>query len=330
MTVAKRRFGRTELRVPEITFGGGWVGGVLIHRDRDEAHRALDMAWQAGIDWIDTAAQYGDGASETVIGGWLAGRAADERPGLSTKFRIDPAADDFHGQMMRSVEGSLERLGLDRVPVIILHNQIDPDGAVDRGSRALAASQAQGMADTMQALREQGLCDHLGMTALGDPAALKQVVGAGQFDLAQVYYNMLNPTADTGRQPWNSTNFDGLLGLCAARDMGVMGIRIFAAGHLASRTRHGREIPVTANVADAAEEARAAAIWDVVGDAYGTPAQAAIRYGLACEALSTIVVGLGEIAHLEQAIAAAQSGPLPDEMLAALSDALAGSAFTGV
>lgn len=322
-----RRFGRTGLQVPAITFGGGWVGGVLIHRDAEEADAALDMAWEAGIDWIDTAAQYGDGVSETVIGRWLKGRALDQRPGISTKFRLDPEAPDVKGQMLRSVEASLGRLGLDRVEVIILHNQIDADESPGRGSRSLSASAALAMADTMETLREQGLCDHLGMTALGDPGPLHEVVGAGRFDVAQVYYNLLNPTAWEGRAPWNSTNFEGLLQKCADQDMGVMNIRIFAGGHLATTVRHGREIPVTANSEDAAEERRARAIWAALEDEDGTRAQAAIRFGLACPAISTVVVGLGELDHLREAIAGAEKGPLPSARLSAISEVWDDPAF---
>ena len=321
-----RRFGRTNLQVPAITFGGGWVGGVLIHHDRETAHRALDTAWAAGIDWIDTAAQYGNGVSETVIGGWLAGRGAGQRPGLSTKFRIDPDEGDVRGQMLRSVEGSLGRLGLDRVEVIILHNQIDAEG--HRGSRSLEARTALEMADTMETLREQGLCDWLGMTAIGDPSALHQVAGSGRFDVAQVYYNILNPTAAAGRQPWNSTDFDGLLQTCAGQDMGVMGIRIFAGGHLASTARHGREIPITTHADDAAEEARAQVAWATLTPEDGTHAQAAVRFGLACPQVSTVVVGLGDLDHLALAIAAEGRGALPQDRLSALEAMLSDPAFT--
>jgi aryl-alcohol dehydrogenase-like predicted oxidoreductase len=93
--------------------------------------------------------------------------------------------------------------------------------------------------------------------------------------------------------------------------MGVMNIRIFAAGHLASTERHGREAPITANAENAAEEARAKAALAVLGTQYGTPAQAALRFGLACPLLSTIVVGIGETWHLDQALGAAEMGPLP-------------------
>lgn len=318
----RRRFGRTGLEVPAITFGGGWVGGVLIHRDRAEAFAALDLASGAGIDWIDTAASYGDGVSETVIGAWLADRRPDPAPRISTKFRIDPGAGDRRTQMMRSVEASLQRLGREPVEVIILHNKLEAAGG------AFTAEAALGMADAMQELREQGLCQALGMTALGDATALRHVVGQGHFDVAQVYYNAMNPTAWTRLEPWNSTNFDGLLHACAERDMGTMGIRIFAAGHLASRERHGREIPVTTNAAEPAEEARAAAVLAELDGAHGTPAQAALRFGLGCPALSTIVVGLGEIAHLREAIAAAEAGALPDPAAAALAEVWRGPAFT--
>lgn len=318
----RRRFGRTGLEVPAIAFGGGWVGGVLIHRDRSEALAALDLGAEAGIDWIDTAASYGDGVSEAVIGAWLADRQPEPAPRVSTKFRIDPQAGGWRAQMMRSVDASLRRLGRDRVEVVILHNKIESEGG------GFGADEALELADLMQALREQGLCDHLGMTALGDPAALHRVVGAGRFDVAQVYYNAVNPTAWLPQERWNSTDFGGLLRVCAAQDMGVMGIRIFAAGHLASTARHGREIPVTDNASDTAEEARAAAVLVALGSADGTPAQTALRFGLACPGLSTIVVGLGELGHLRQAIAAAEAGALPEPALAALADVWKGPAFT--
>ena len=60
----------------------------------------------------------------------------------------------------------------------------------------------------MEGLRARGLCDWIGLTALGDPAAIAEVVDSGRFDAAQVYYNLLNPSAAKGRGPtWNSADF---------------------------------------------------------------------------------------------------------------------------
>lgn len=321
-----RRFGRTNLSVPALTFGGGWVGGVLIHGGQETANAALDMAMDVGMDWIDTAADYGGGVSETVIGKWLATRAADARPGIFSKFRLDTAAGDFRGQMFRIMEESFARLGVERLPMIMLHNPV-VEG--ETGDGKLSVRDALAVRDEMEALKDQGLCDWLGMTGLGDPVALHEVLDSGRFDAAQIYYNILNPTAAQGRSPWNSTNFDGLLEVCARHDMGVMNIRIFAGGHLASLERHGREIPVTAAADDRAEEARARLVWEALDSAQGTPAQQAVRFGLAEPRISTVVVGLAEIEHLRLAVEAANMGPLPVAELAKLSDVLASPAFTG-
>jgi aryl-alcohol dehydrogenase-like predicted oxidoreductase len=322
----RRRFGRTGLEIPALTFGGGWVGGLLIRGSEAEREDVLTRALAAGIDWFDTAALYGNGVSETVIGQWLRSVPPDRRPRISTKFNVDTSpgssAGDIAGQVERSVNASLNRLGLDRVPLLVLHSRVVD--AADRGSDPRSLSPAEvlgpgGIAEIMDKLRGQGLCDFIGLTALGDPGALAEVIDSGRFDAAQVYYNLLNPTAMAAGGPgWSSTDFDGLLHRCAAQDMGVMGIRVFAAGHLASSERHGREIAITANAENAAEEARARAVWDVLGSQYGTGAQTALRFGLACPLLSTIVVGIGETWHLDEALAAAGMGPLPNAAVAAL------------
>ena len=59
-----RPFGRTGLQVSELVFGGGWVGGILIHQDDATKRAAIERALEAGINWIDTAPSYGDGKSE--------------------------------------------------------------------------------------------------------------------------------------------------------------------------------------------------------------------------------------------------------------------------
>jgi L-glyceraldehyde 3-phosphate reductase len=317
-----RRFGRTNLDVPVLTFGGGWVGGLLIRGSEEERENVLNTALAAGIDWIDTASLYGNGISETVIGSWLKRLAPNKRPRVSTKFNIDTSAGNFAEQIEQSVRASLGRLGLDRVPLLILHSRIVDAAGSERDKRSLNPKEvleSGGIADIMDGLRKKGLCDWIGLTGLGDTAALHQTIDSGRFDVAQIYYNLINPTAMRSAGPgWNSTDFDGLLHRCAARDMGVMNIRIFAAGHLATNERHGREVPITANAANAAEEARAKAVARVLGSQDGTGAQTALRFGLACPLVSTIVVGIGETWHLGEALAAEQKGPLPLSAVQAL------------
>lgn len=313
----QRRLGRTGLQISELTFGGGWVGGLLIRGSEQDREAVLNAAIDQGINWVDTAALYGNGVSETAIGTWLTGVAKERRPHISTKFNIDTLAGNHEVQIRRSVDASLGRLRVSSVPLLILHSRIMADTPQD--NRSLTPGhilESGGIADIMDRLREEGMCDWIGITGLGDPKAIAHVVDSGRFDAAQIYYNMLNPTAmSPPARGWNSTDFNGLLKKCAGQDMGVMGIRIFAAGHLATRERHGRELPITANADNAAEEARAQAVFSVIGDRYGTSAQAALRFGLACPLLSTIVVGIGEHWHLDQAVGAVRMGPLPQEAL---------------
>ncbi|HEX6111691.1 MAG TPA: aldo/keto reductase, partial [Geminicoccaceae bacterium] len=126
-----RPFGRTGLQVSELVFGGGWVGGILIHQDDATKSAAIERALDAGINWIDTAPSYGDGESERALG-WLLQDVAD-RPYLSTKVRLDLSRlDDITGQVRRSIEESLSRLRCDSVELLQLHNPIGPQNADQR------------------------------------------------------------------------------------------------------------------------------------------------------------------------------------------------------
>ncbi len=312
-----RTFGRTGLEVSELVFGGGYVGGLLIHRDDDTKLAALRRALQAGINLIDTAPSYGDGKSEEALG-WLL-REVEEGPYLSTKFRIDPdRLDDILGQTEASLDGSLRRLRRDSVDLLQLHNRIGPE----TGGGALGVDPILGkggVADALDRLREQGLIRFAGITALGDAAACHRVIESGRFDSAQVYYNLLNPSADRAMPAgWSGQDFGGLIGACRAHGVAAMNIRVLAAGVLATDRRHGREIPVTENTDLADEERKARAAFEVLGTTHGTRAQTAIRFALANPDLACVVVGLAEPSHLEEALAAAELGPLPAEAIAHL------------
>ena len=238
-----RRFGRTGLQISELVFGGGFVGGLLITQDDDTRRRAIRRSLEAGINWIDTAPSYGNGKSEETLG-WLL-EEIDDKPYISTKFRIDTSRlDDIPGQIEESLTASLKRLRRDSVHLFQLHNRIGAENT----DIALTVDQvlgSNGVVDCLERLREQGLFDHIGITALGDGACCRQVVESDRIDTAQVYYNLLNPSAGQTMPPqWSGQDFGGLIAACKTHDVGVMNIRIFAAGIIATDVRHGREIPV--------------------------------------------------------------------------------------
>lgn len=312
-----RTFGRTGLEVSELVFGGGWVGGVLIHQDDATKLATLRRAMQAGINWIDTAPSYGKTRSEQALG-WLL-EEIDCKPYLSTKVLLDTTRlDDIQGQVERSIHESLQRLGRESVDLLLLHNPIE---AAASGNAVTAdhVLRAGGAADALERMREQKLTRYIGLTALGDAASCRRAIDSGRFDAAQVYYNLLNPSAARAMpERWTGHDFGGLIAACKAQGTAVMAIRVFAAGVLATDVRHGREVVVTRATDVPTEERRARAVFAVLGDAYGTRAQAALRFVLANPDVSCAIIGLAEHAHLEEALAGEALGPLPQQALDAL------------
>lgn len=312
-----RTFGRTGLQVSEVVFGGGWVGGVLIHQDDDTKLKTLRRAIDAGINWIDTAPSYGQGQSEQALG-WLLKEIAP-KPYVSTKVMLDISRlDDIAGQVERSVHESLKRLNRESVDLLQLHNPIDRmvGGSTVAIEHVIGKN---GASDALERMREQGLTSYIGITALGNAASCREAILSGLFDSAQIYYNLLNPSAGRSMPAnWQGHEFGQLISVCNAQNMGVMAIRVFAAGVLATDVRHGREVVITPAAELATEERRARAVFSVLGDAYGSSAQTALRYVLSDRNISCAVIGLAEPSHLEEALAGADKGALPVAAMDAL------------
>ena len=313
-----RKFGRTGLRVSELVFGGGYVGGLLVFADDRTKLQAVQLALNAGINWIDTAPSYGDGKSEEALG-WIL-REVEQEPYLSTKVRVDPARlNDISGQIEASVHASLERLDRDRVDLLQLHNPLGPGQAAGQLDLRHVLDEG-GAAEALEDMRAQGLTDYIGLTALGEGATVRAALDSGRFDSAQVYYNMFNPSAAHALPAgWSGHDFSGVIDTCLTHGVAMMAIRVLAAGVLATDQRHGREVVITKGSDMAAEEARAKAVFEALGGHNGTRAQTAIRFVLSNPDISCAVIGLAEIAHLQQALDAQDMGPLPNEALAALN-----------
>lgn len=315
-----RRFGRSGLQVSQVVFGAGFVGGIIVLADDDTRRRVLRRALDAGINWIDTAPLYGQGRSEEALG-WLLPEV-EEKPYLSTKVRLDLGKlADIPGEIERSVQESLRRLKRDSVDLLQLHNQI----GARTGTGVLGAISIDdvlkkgGVADGLERMREQGLTRFIGLTALGEAPAIIRAIDTGRFDSAQVYYNLLNPSAARAMPAgWTGHDFAGVCAACKRHDVAMMNIRVFASGVLATDERHGREIALTENSALEVETKRAHAALAALGSGHGTRAQTALRFSLANPDLACVVIGLGEPSHLDEAIAAEAMGPLPTDAIAKL------------
>ena len=314
-----RPFGNTGLQISELVFGGGAVGGLLIDRDDETRVAAVKMAMSAGINWIDTAPSYGEGQSEQALG-WIL-QEVTEQPHISTKVTIDTRnLYDIAGQVERSLDESLQRLNKSSVTLLQLHN---PIGQQTEG-RTIGLGEVlkpHGVLDAMESLVQSGMVEFIGITALGDIAALTKVIKSNRITSAQVYYNLLNPSAGRSMPAaWPFYNFTGIIDTCMEHHVASMNIRVFSAGIIATEHRHGREQPLTQGDTVATETDKATAMFDQLGEAYGTRAQTALRFSLAQDRLACIVFGLAEIEHLQEALAGQALGPLPTEAMETIND----------
>jgi len=328
-----RNFGRTGLKVSILGFGCGAVGGLMVRGAPADQERAIARALEAGVNYFDTAVQYGNGESEKNLGRVLKNLKPKNRI-VGTKVRL-PAADfgRIEQAIAKSLEGSLRRLGMERVDILHLHNSITVEG----GGESLGVEQAlDQVVPAFDRLRQKGMIGFLGITAVGDTAALHQVIDARVFDSAQVTYNMLNPSAGAAlpaRYP--AQDYGRLFDRTRAAGVGVIGIRVLAGGALSgSAERHPIASPPPAPIGSATsydgDLARGRRLMPLVEAGFAENlAEAAIRFALAHPAVGTILVGMASPEQFEQALAAVQKGPLPRaalDRLAALQQNFAGEA----
>lgn len=313
----QRALGRTGLRVSALGFGCGDVGGLIVKGTPAERERAVARAVEAGVNYFDTASQYGGGESERNLGQTL--RAVGVRPSVGTKFRLDPAERDLAGAITRSLEASLQRLGMDSVDLFQLHNLIvREDGAPAPGRGLPARRVLDEVVPTLASLRQAGKIRFAGITALGDTAAVHAVIDAGAFDTAQVCLNILNPSAAVAvPDGFPAQDFGRLLDRARQHGVGVINIRVLAAGALSGTLqRHALAMPSVVPIASGPDYAgdveHAQRLRPLVDKGYAEDlVEASIRFSLTSPAVSTVLVGYSTLQHLESAIAAVERGPLP-------------------
>jgi len=313
-----RDLGRTGLSVSLLGFGCGNVGGLLVRGTPAERERAVARAVELGVNYFDTAPLYGDGRSEEHLGQVL--RALRPNVYVGTKVRLAPAElGEVPAAIARSLEGSLRRLGLERVDLFQLHN---PILAAPGGRGVAVGTVLDAVVPTLVRLREQGKLRFLGVTALGETGALARAVEAGAVDTAQVCYNLLNPSAAVPvPRGFPAQDFGGLLPRAHARRVGVIVIRALAGGALSGTLeRHPVAVPSVEPIASGPDYAtdveRARRLDVLVREGHAASlVDAALRFAAAGPGVSTVLLGCSSLAHLEEAARALERGPLPGAAL---------------
>jgi D-threo-aldose 1-dehydrogenase len=239
--------------------------------EEDEAARALDELLDGPFTFIDTGNDYGDGRSEQRIGAALA-RGRGSGMTVATKVDRDKRSGVFDGsRVRRSTEESLGRLGVDRVPLLHLH---DPEHIGFDASMA-----AGGPDEGLDRLRDEGIAASIGVAG-GSATLLRRFVETGVFDVVQTHnrFTLLDRTSDT------------LISVATERGLGVINAAPYGGGLLSDVTGQVDSYGYRP-LADALRRAR-----DAMRDAcgrFGVPlAAAALQFSTRDPRIHTTIVGM--------------------------------------
>jgi D-threo-aldose 1-dehydrogenase len=309
------RIGRTGLDVTRLGFGGASIGGLFTAVRDEDATATVERAWDLGVRTFDVAPLYGLGAAERRMGRALADKPRDDFV-LSTKVgrlvvprdSIPPGADvdeqdanyphgdpvglvfDYSGDgVRRSIEASLERLGLDRIDIALIHDPDDHwEAAIDDAYPALAR------------LRDEGVIRAVG-AGMNQSAMLARFAREGDFDvfLLAGRYTLLDQEA-----------LAELLPLCVQRGVGILIGGAMNSGVLADPRPGSRFNYVTAPDAVVERARRLAAVCA----RHDVPLRAAaIQFPLAHPAVRSLIAGVRRIDHLDE-YPALMRRPIPADL----------------
>lgn len=295
---SRRTLGGTGLSVSPVCVGCAPLGDMpetfAYGVEEERAIRTLEAVLEGPINFLDTAASYGDGESERRIGEVLKRRGGlPEGVVLATKADRDLRTGDFSGeQMRRSVERSLRLLGLDRLQLCYLH---DPEH--ESFEHMMAPG---GPVEVLQDLRDEGVIEHLGVA--GGPVDMEiRFVETGLFEAVITHnrYTLLDRTAEP------------LLDVAAERGVALLNAAPYGSGILAK----GPDAYPRYAYAEAPEEMveRARAMQEVCRQ-FGVPlAAAALQFSLKDSRIASTIVGMTRPERLGQTLDLA-SHPIPEEL----------------
>ncbi len=273
----RRRVGSTALSVPVLGFGSAHLGELYNTVTEADSVATVDAAWDAGIRYFDTAPHYGLGLAECRLGKALAGR---ERGDFSISSKVGRLIVgkgksrhrvwDFSASgVRRSISESLDRLGLDRLDIALVH---DPEGHLD-----LAIHEA---APELERMRAEGLVGAIGVGS-GNVGALVEFATHTTIDAVMVAgrYTLLEQPARPDLVP-----------ICVKRGISILNAGIFNSGLLAS------DYPASSatyeySQAPAELITRARGLADLAHDYDTSLPAAALQYAAQLPAVVTVVVG---------------------------------------
>ncbi|MXY59154.1 MAG: aldo/keto reductase, partial [Chloroflexi bacterium] len=226
-TLEYREVGNTGVQVSEIGFGGGGNAGLMVRGTPEQQREAVARAIELGINYFDQSPDYGDGVSETNLGRLMKELAF--RPYLTTKIEVRAEnLDDIAGHVTRSLDESLQRLGVDYVDFLQIHNGPLMERP-ELSGRAYARLWIEdylrpgGALEGLQRAQGSGKARFIGfITRGGDGDAARQLIDTGVFSLINVSVHLLNPSASVKPDGMRfDADWDGILNHAAANGVGA-------------------------------------------------------------------------------------------------------------
>src|SRR5262249_51493816 len=203
----------------------------------EEQRAAVERALELGVNYFDTAGDYGHGAGETNLGRILKELRAS--PMVAAKIEVWPDdLSDIAGAVVRRTEESLRRLQLEQVEAILVHNEpVAVPQPYSTGWNPLSVEQFTGPGgaiDGLERLRASGKAKLIGFTcARGEPDAMRQVLDARKVDVINVWFNLMNPTAGYKSDGLSvPRDFGQIMDHAAKLNVGVAVFRPLAGGAL--------------------------------------------------------------------------------------------------
>lgn len=297
--------------------------------DAADQDRAIAWARDNGINFFDTAASYGNGASETNLGRALNGNT--DGIVVSTKVGLgDNDLTNVAGAVAQSLDASLTRLKLDHVDIFQLHNTL---GRADFRGTLKVDQVLDDVIPAFEKLRDAGKTRFLGFTAKGDADDLHKLVKSGAFSSAQIFYNLLVPSAgEAVPADYPADDFGQLLDVAMDNGVGSIGVRVLAGGAMSgSEARHSLGMPSVDPIGSETDYAtdvwRALQFMPLVEAGHAAKlTELAMRYVISNPALVTTEIGIATLEELQEAASAVNRGPLSDEALAQIRKVQAGFA----
>ena len=300
-----------------LTLGGGGIAGIWGETTREECVATVREAVDSGIDLLDLAPSYGNGEAENVIGEAFRGNLPDGVR-VTTKCRVgDTPPDQVYEHLSTSLNGSLERMRLDHVDVMFVHNAVTL-GSEGHERLTPATVIAEAVAPAFERLIAEGRIRHWGLTGIGEPDALIHLLENGpRPDYVQCIANLLDSPGGLLRGGIAARPRD-IIAAANTSGTAVMGIRAVQAGALTGAI----DRPLPDGHSELADYDRAAPFRAIAAEVGRSAAWLAHCYALSMDGIGTVVLGVKNREELRECIDAESAAPLDPALIARIDAAV--------